>query len=456
VQLAAPTLIHELRARFDGRVISADDDGYDSARSVFYGGIDRRPLAIISPDNATDVARAVSFARDAGLELAVRGGGHSLGGYGVSDGGIVVDLARLRSLEIDVGDRTAWAGGGLTTGEYSVAAVRHGLATGFGDAASVGIGGITLGGGVGYLVRKHGMTIDQLLAAEVVTADGRILRTDGSTNPDLFWAIRGGGGNFGVATRFRFRLLDVSGFVGGMLMLPATPDIIREFVDRAEAAPEELSTIANVMAAPPMPMVPAEYHGRIVLMAFMAWCGTADDGERAIVPFRELATPIVDTVRPSSYTDIFPPEQPGFHPIASVRNLFIDSIDTAAAERIIAALSASTAPMRVTQLRVLGGAMARVRADATAFAHRRRRMMVTVAAMHQEPSRVAEHDAWADALAESLQQAERGAYVNFMGEEDPARMREAYPDSTWDRLAAIKRRYDPHNLFRVNHNIPPA
>ena len=222
-----PTIsISRLRDSLDGRVIYPDDPGYDEARAVFSGGIDRRPAVIARVASAADVSRVVSLARETGLELAVRSGGHSDAGHSTTDGGIVLDLSGMKGLHIDAAGRAAWAETGLTAGDYTEAAGEHGLATGFGDTGSVGIGGITLGGGIGYLVRKHGLTVDDLLAAEVVTADGRLLRADADTHPDLFWAIRGGGGNFGVATRFCFRLHEVDTVVGGMLMLPATPETI--------------------------------------------------------------------------------------------------------------------------------------------------------------------------------------------------------------------------------------
>src|SRR5918992_1080462 len=253
-------LIPELRAVLKGRVISPEDAAYDTVRAVFYGARSRRPALIVRVADATDVSYVVSLARERGLELAVRSGGHSLAGHSTTDGGIMIDLSDMKRLEIDVAGRTAWAETGLTAGEYTAAAGDHGLATGFGDTGSVGIGGITLGGGVGFLVRKHGLTIDDLLAAEIVTADGELLYVDGDTHEDLFWAIRGGGGNFGVATRFKFRLHPLDSFVGGMLFLPATPEVVAAFVAEAEAAPEELSTIANVMTAPPAPFVPEELH----------------------------------------------------------------------------------------------------------------------------------------------------------------------------------------------------
>ena len=447
--------IPELRAALNGQVIAPDAAGYDEARAVFYGAIDRRPAVIIRVASATDVSQVVSLARETGLNLAVRSGGHSLAGHSTTDGGIVLDLSDMKTLQIDTERRTAWAETGLTAGEYTAVAGAHGLATGFGDTGSVGIGGITLGGGVGYFVRKYGLTIDDLLAADVVTADGRLLRVDAETHPDLFWAIRGGGGNFGVATRFRFRLHEVDTIVGGMLLLPATPDVIESFVAEAEAAPEELSVIANIMPAAPMPFVPAVHHGRLVIMAMLVYTGEVGAGERTIAPFRALATPLADTVGPKPYPQMYEPTGPG--PDEEVaRSLFIDSVDNRVAETIVEHLQASSAPLAVAQLRVLGGAMARVPAEATAFAHRKRQIMVALGAVYEHREEEAVHEDWVTSFAAALGQGDAGVYVNFLGDEGEGRVREAYPGSTWDRLAAIKGRYDPTNLFRLNQNIAPA
>ncbi|HET6750830.1 MAG TPA: BBE domain-containing protein, partial [Actinomycetes bacterium] len=340
--------------------------------------------------------------------------------------------------------------------EYTTAAHAHGLATGFGDTASVGIGGITLGGGIGYLVRKYGLTIDDLLAAEVVTADGQLLQVDQGSHPDLFWALRGGGGNFGVATRFRLRLHPVSTVLGGMLLLPATPEVIEGFVAAAAAAPEELSTIANVMPAPPLPFIPPERHGELVVLALVVHAGPLEDGERAVAPLRALAAPVADLVHPMPYPEIYPPEEEEFHPTAASRTMLVDAVDHHATAAIVEHLGASTAPMRVAQLRVLGGAMARVPAEATAFAHRASRLMVNVAAIYGRPEEAEVHQAWVDRFAAVLREGDARAYVNFLGEEGQARVRQAYPGPTWERLAEVKRRYDPTNLFHLNQNIPPA
>ena len=445
----------ELRSAFDGRAIASNDASYDEARSVFYGGFDRRPALIVRAKHDSDVSGVVRLARESGMELAVRSGGHSLAGYGVSEGGVVLDLRAMKALNIDSAGRTAWAEAGLTAGEYTNAAGAHGLATGFGDTASVGIGGLTLGGGVGYLVRKHGLTIDDVLAAEVVTADGEFVCADTETHPDLFWAIRGGGGNFGVVTRFQFRLHEIDTIVGGMLILPATPEVIASFVAAAENAREELSTIATVMKAPPLPFLPAELDGKLIVMAKLVFAGDLEAGEHALAPFRSLAKPVVDTVKPMRYPEIYPPDQ-GHHPVASIRTMFLETIDRSVSEAIAAHLRASTAQMAAIEIRVLGGAMARVSADATAFAHRRSRIMVNIAAMYADSGEVAVHDQWAENFAGALRQGDGGAYVGFLGDEGEARVREAYPGSTWERLAAIKGRYDPSNLFRLNQNVPPS
>ena len=455
-EAAIAPIITRLRSAVSGRVIGPEDEDYDATRSVMLGGVDRRPGVIIRVADATDIAEVIRIARDTGVELAVRSGGHSGAAHGTTDGGIVIDVRDLRDLEIDAPGRTAWAGSGLTAGEYSTALAAHGLGTGFGDTGSVGIGGLTTGGGIGYLVRKHGLTIDALLAADIVTADGQLRRVDAEHEPDLFWAIRGGGGNVGVVTRFQFRLFDVDPFVGGMLLLPATAEVVAGFIAAAEAAPEALSTIANVMPCPPMPFVPEDLHGSLAVMAFMAFAGPADDAERALAPFRALATPIADMVRPMPYPEIYPPDDPDYRPTAVARTTFMDHIGLAEAEAIIERLQASDAAMRAAQLRVLGGAMARVPVDATAFAHRDRRIMFIAAAFYEGADDEVIRQAWVDDFVAAMRQGEVGAYVNFVGDEGEAGVRAAYPGATWDRLAHIKRRYDPTNLFHRNQNVPPT
>jgi FAD binding domain-containing protein/berberine-like enzyme len=460
---AEPLDVEALRGRISGRVIGPRDDDYNTARIVSLGQYDRHPAVMVRVAGVDDIRSVIELARATGLELAIRSGGHSAKGDSTTEGGIVLDLRDMAAIDIDPTAKTAWVEAGASALAVTEAAAEHGLAIGFGDTGSVGVGGITLGGGVGYLVRKFGLTIDNLLAAELVTADGELLRADADTNPDLFWAIRGGGGNFGVATRFQYRLHDLPGIVGGMLFLPATPETVERYMALACAAPEELSSIANVMPCPPMPFVDEQWHGKLVIFGLMCWAGDADSGNEALQPYRDLATlagldaPIADMLRPMGYPGMYMPEDPDYRPMAVALNLFIDEVDRSTAETIMSRLEAQDSPMRAAQLRVLGGVSARVPNDATAYAHRDSEIMVNIAAFYDgsEDDRARKLD-WAQEFASAIRQSDEGVYVNFLADEGEARLRAAYPGGTYERLAEIKRRYDPDNLFRLNQNIPPA
>jgi len=439
-----------------GTLIRPGDAAYDKTRTVMYGGNDKSPGLIARVSSVADVQRVVRVARDTGIEFAVRAGGHSNAGYSTTEGGRVLDLRELKTVTGDAGAKTLWAETGATALEVTQAALAHGLVVGFGDAGSVGVGGITLGGGVGYLARKWGLSIDALRAAEIVTADGQVLTASASENPDLFWALRGGGGNFGVVTKLQFVLHELPEFTGGMLCLPATAETVAGFVAAAKAAPDELSTIANVMPAPPMPFLPPEVHGKLVILGMLAFAGPAADAEKAIAPFRALAKPYADFVKAGPYTQMYPPEDPDYHPTASSRNMFMDRIGPAEAKTIVDTLSASDAVFRVVQIRVLGGAYARVPNDATAYGHRAAPIMINVAAFWTSPEDRVKREAWIADFARALTQETQGAYVNFLSAEGADRVRGAYPGATWDRLRRIKKQYDPNNLFRLNQNIPPA
>lgn len=444
----------QLRSVVTGRVVTTADDDFDTVRAVKMGGFDPRPAAVVRPLDARDVAETLAVARAHGLPVAVRSGGHSAAAYGSVDDGVVIDVRELADVEVDPVSRTAWAGAGATAGQVSAAAAQHGLAVGFGDTGSVGVAGITLGGGVGYLSRAQGLTIDNLLAADVVLADGRTVRADAATHPDLFWALRGGGGNFGVVTRLQYRLHPVSEVTGGMLFLPATPEVLAGLVTAAQEAPEELGLIANVMPCPPMPFVPAEHHGSLVVMALVCYAGPADDAAAALAPIRALATPLADLLRPMSYPELFPPEDPSYRPVAVSRTMFLARVDVDLAARLLDLL-AEPEGMRVVQLRPLGGAIARVPDDATAYAHRSAPLMANVATFVTGEDRAARL-VWVERMLALLDQGVPGAYVNFVADEGPDRVRAAYPDATWDRLRAIKAEYDPENVFARNQNIPPA
>ena len=446
-----------LRANVKGAVTDPQDPRYDDMRRVFFTGYDRRPAAIVHVGDASDVAQVVTVAREIGAELAVRSGGHSRAGDGTSEGGIVLDLSAMNAVVIDADGRAAWAETGIKAGDYTRVTGERGLATGLGDTASVGLGGITLGGGMGFLVRKHGLTIDDVLAAEVVTADGKLLEVDEHAHPDLFWALRGGGGNFGVVTRLRLRLHQIDQVVGGMLLLPATADVITGLVAAADAAPDDLSIVANVLKhAPPLPFLRPEQRAKPVVMAQMVYAGEPGTGEKVIAPFRTLATPLADMVRPIRYPEMYAgPEGP--HPAFSAgTNLLLDEFPAGGAETILAHLETATAAVAAVQVRVLGGAMARVADSATAFGHRRAKLMVNISAVGRVEDR-AEHEAWAAAMAEALSGGvTTPAYAGFIGDEGENGVRRAYPPATLKRLAQVKRRYDPDNLFHRNLNIAPA
>ncbi len=445
--------IEMLASALRGRVVAPHHADYDSIRTLVPGNYDHQPLAVVRVANAADVAAVLNFARATDLPVAVRSGGHS--GFGGTNDGIVIDLRGLDMLAIDHQDRSVWAGAGLTAGAVTAAVEEHGLVVGFGDTASVGIGGLTLGGGIGYLVRKHGLTIDSVLAAEIVTAAGDILVVDATSHPDLFWAVRGGGGNFGVVTRWKYRLHDLPAFVGGPLVLPATPEVVAGFVAAAEAAPEQLSAIASIMPAPPLPFLAPELHGATVFFCMMAYAGELADADAALAPFRALATPHADLVGPAPYSSMYMAEESGERPSFSVRSRLMDHIGTDEAETIIDAIERSDAPMRLGEIRVLGGAFARIPSEATAFAHRASRVMVSLIALSSSPAEAERHDIWADKGIKALQQGPDRVYVNFMLE-GTRRLGAAYPPATLKRLRAIKRQYDPDNLLRLNQNILPA
>jgi FAD/FMN-containing dehydrogenase len=444
-------------AELRGSIILPGSPDYDEARQVRSTQYDRRPALIVRAADAGDVARTVNLARESGLQLSIRGGAHSLAGFGTNDGGIVLDLSTMKGLHVDPDAKVAWAQPGLTAREYSMAAAAHGLATPFGDTGSVGISGLTLGGGIGWLVRKHGLAIDALLAVEIVTADGRQLTVSADSHPDLFWAVRGGGGNFGVVTRFQFRLYPVGEILGGALFLPPTREVLRNLLPIAQAAPEELTTISFLMHIPPAPFVPAEQVGKLSLVVMFVWAGHPAEGHAALEPFRQVAMPLVEMVLPMPYPGIYQlvaeaeKRAYGVH-----RSRFLETIDDEAIEAILGAMAEASSPAAMVQIRILGGAMARVAPDATAFAHRQAPVMLLIITEYEDPATEPVHAAWTHALHDALAANDAGVYANFLEAEGDERIHSAYPRGTYDRLAEVKRRYDPANLFRLNQNIRPA
>ena len=455
-----PAVVRELADRVTGAVLAPDHPDFDDTRHVFVRHLDSTPAVIVRPTDAADVAAAVEFARQHDLELAVRSGGHSGAGHGSVDGGLVIDVRDLDAIDVDPATDTVWVGSGATAGSVTEALAEHGLVVGFGDTGSVGVGGITLGGGQGFLSRAHGLTVDNLLAVEVVTADGRTVTASDDEHPDLFWALRGGGGNFGVATRFRFRAHRLSRVYGGMLMFPATADVVAGAVRLGLEAPDELTVIVNVMPAPPMPFIPAQAHGSVVVMVLATYAGPAADAEPVLAPFRELATPLADFLQEMPYSGMFQPEDPDYHPVAVARNGFADAFDRDDAQMVLDTIRARVAgpdvQMAVTQLRPLGGAVARVADDATAYAHRQRALMFNVAAIVGDVAALDGQVAWLEAFAAGLRDGTPGAYAGFIQVESPDRVHDVYPAQTYARLAQVKCAWDPDNVFHRNINVAPA
>ncbi len=446
--------IRTLRERVRGTVIVPGDDAYDTARALQNLAFDRRPVIVVRALDAADVAQAVRFARAHDLPLAVRSGGHSLAGQSVVDDGVVIDMSEMRTVDVDPSAATAWVQPGATSGDIAVAAQPHGLALTTGDAASVGIGGLALGGGIGWMVCKYGLTIDHLLAAELVTADGDVVRASADSHAELFWALRGGGGNFGVVTGFEFRLDHVGMILGGALVLPATADVLRGVAAYALEAPEELTVIAQVMHAPPAPFIPQEMHGQLVTAVLLVYAGDPHAGQRAPAPVRALATPIADVVMPMPYPGIFQFTEEASEPHANaVRTLFLDELDDAVIDAMLRLGDIAPSPIDIVQLRPLDGAMARVPADATAFAHRDRKYMLTAIGIWLDTAEETANRAWTEAFWELVGDRAQGAYVNFLADGGAARIAEAYPAATYERLAAVKRAYDPENIFCGNQNV---
>lgn len=447
-----------LQSNLAGRLITPGSASYDEARKTIFLNVDRRPLAIVRAANAQDVAATIRFARERSVPLAVRSGGHSIAYHSVIEGAIVLDLSSMKQVSIDPVQRIARVQAGATSGDLAGPAHEHGLALSTGDTHSVAMGGLVTGGGIGFMARKSGLAIDNVLAAQVVTAAGEIITASEEEHPDLFWAIRGGGGNFGVVTEFTVRLAPAGQILGGVLMLPASRDILRAYLDIAAAAPDDLTTIANLMHAPPEPFVPQEWIGKLVLAILVCWTGSLEDGEQALAPLRALATPVVDAVRPMPYPEIYRFTDPQAAPqVIALRSMFANSLSDATLDEALAAMEHATSPFSLVQLRVLGGAVARVPAEATAFAHRHQPYLLMVLGLWLDPTEDGrKHTAWTESLWQAVRRDGSGAYVNFVQDEGADRVRDAYPPATYERLAVIKRRYDPDNVFRFNHNIPPT
>ena len=458
------TTIDSTLTGFRGALLRPGDADYDTARRIWNGAIDRRPAFIAQCTSTADVAAAVRFAVDARLPLAVRGGGHSIPGHSVNEGGLVLDLSLLREVAVDPARRRAAAQPGVLLRELDAATQAHGLATPGGEISHTGIAGLTLGGGVGWLSRMFGLACDNLVEAEVVTAAGDVVVVgEERGDPELLWGLRGGGGNFGVVTSFRYALHPVAPMLAGIVVHRADRgrDALRLFRDLAAVAPDELSLTAACITAPPAPFVPPDMVGRPIVALGMVWVGDPADGEPWADRLRG-AGPEIDLLGPMPYTAVqsqFDAGAPhGLHNY--VKSEWLAGLDDAAVDDVLAALESMPAPLNQVLLRQMGGAIARVPADATAFRFRDAAFILTIAGMAAPgDAPVAEANVrWArDAWRALSRLSSGGGYVNQLdADEGMARVRAAYGESTWARLVALKRRYDPGNVFRLNANIPPS
>ena len=451
--------IDELREQARGRVITPEDEGYDDARAVYNAMIDRRPAAIVQAANVGDVMAAVSLARESGLDLAIRGGGHSVPGFGTCDGGVVIDLSGMRGVRVDPSAMTARAEGGATWGDFNAATYPFGLATTGGIISTTGVTGLTLGGGIGYLTRGCGLSLDNLVSADVVTADGTFLVASERENDDLFWALRGGGGNFGVVTSSEFRLHPVKDIYGGPMFfeLSEIGNVLRFFREYIADAPEQMGAFPAFQIAPPLPFIPEDRHGDTLIAMVACWSGPLDQGEAALKPFHDVAPVVAEYVGPmpypalnSAFDALVPPGLQHYWKANFVSELTDEVI--AAHERHGPDVPVVNSTMHIYPI---NGAAHRVDADATAFAYRDSNFATVIAGMWPDPGQNEDNIRWVrDYYDATAPHSEEGGYVNFMADDDQSRIRANYRGN-YDRLVEVKRRYDPDNLFHLNQNIRP-
>ena len=456
--------VEELAPRFSGELLQDGDAGYDDARLVWNGLYDRRPALIARCRVVDDVVTAVNFARDRGLPVAVRSGGHSAVGYGTCDGGIVVDLSAMTSVEVDPRTRTARAEAGATWGGFDAATQEHGLAVTGGRFSTTGIAGLTLGSGSGWLERRCGLTADNLLSAEVVTADGKIVRAGADENPELFWGLRGGGGNFGIVTSFEYRLHEIGPLIyGGMLVsLPDRgPEILRFMREYMRDAPNDLGAGIAFISAPPEPFVPAEMHFKPIVGMIICWTGDHEEGERVIAPIREAAQPVMDMVQPMPYVALQSMlDASGPHGTrAYMKAEFLDDLNDEAIAKLVKYGASRPGPLVQLLLEPMGGAISDVGEHDTALGRRDVRWCYHALSLWMEPDQdtADAHVAWARQLsAEIAPQTTTGVYLNYTSDEGEERVRSAYGPDKYARLVALKDEYDPSNLFHLNQNIKPS
>ena len=452
--------LNEFQSTFAGQIILPDDGAYEYARGIWNGSIDRHPALIARCTGVADVVAAVRYARSTGLPAAVRSGGHSFPGQSLCDGGIVIDLGPMKGIRVDPQEGTARAQAGVALGELDRETQAFGMAVPAGIVTTTGLAGLTLGGGIGWLMRKYGLTIDQLLSVDLVTAEGEFVKASADENADLFWGVRGGGGNFGIVTNFEFRLNPVGPTVlAGPIMWPIenAPEVLRFYRDWIEDVPDELTTIIVNRKAPPLPAIPQEFHGKRVTIITCCYAGSIDDGERVVAPLRKFGTPLLDLCAPKPYVahqSMFDASYPRglwyyFKP-CDVERLSDEVIDvvTDYSGRI-------QSPMSSMPIFHLGGQVARVDENATAFSGRKRGHTLNPNGITKDAEGFEDERAWVRGLYEALEPHHSSVYVNFLMDEGEDRIRQAYGAEKYERLKKLKKEYDPDNFFRLNQNIPP-
>lgn len=443
-----------------GSVLTPDNPDYDQARQIWNAMIDRRPAVIVQTADATDVQAAIRFARDNALEISVRGAGHNIAGNAVCNGGLMIDFSKMRNVRVDPEKKRAYVGPGATLADLDSATQRHGLATAVGINSTTGVAGLTLGGGFGWLTRKHGMSVDNLISAEAVTADGKRLRASENENPDLFWALRGGGGNFGVVTEFEFALHPVGPeILAGLMVLPfpQAKQVLTRYRQFAEAAPEDLNVWVVLRQAPPLPFLPENVHGREVVVLPIFFGGAIAQGEKLIEPLRTFGDVLGEHIGAQPYTEwqkaFDPLLGPGFRNYWKSHNF--TELNDGALDTIIEYAGKLPSPQCEIFIGHIAGAANRVPPDAMAYAHRDAKFVMNVHARWDTPAQDASCIEWARAFFNaSAPYASAGAYVNFMTEEEGNRVAAAYGPN-YERLVELKRRYDPENIFHLNQNIRP-
>jgi FAD/FMN-containing dehydrogenase len=449
-----------LRNGLRGELLLPDDPGYDEARAIWNGMIDRRPGLIIRCLGANDVAAGVDYAREQGLPLAVKGGGHNVAGNAVCDDGVMLDLSLMRSVQVNPDKRTVRVDGGCLLSDVDMETQRHGLAVSGGIVSHTGVAGLTLGGGFGWISRKYGLSVDNLLSAEVVTADGRILTASEEQNPDLFWGLRGGGGNFGVVTSFEFQAGPLGPDVFSGIVAQRFEDAkayMQFHTEYVRTLPDEMTVWMVIRHAPPLPFLDEDVHGKLMVLVPHVYTGDPAEGERLIQPIRDFGRPHGEFIGTHPWTVW----QAAFDGLVThgARNYWKSHHLKAFPPEVIDTVLDFAARMPSPQCEIfiphMEGAPARVPDEATAYAHRKAPFILNIHARWTHPGDDEKHIAWARDLHKATERYAEGVYVNFLSDEGQNRVRDAYPPQTWERLVALKRRYDPDNLFHMNQNIRP-